>query len=106
MLAFTIGALLPLLTIGAQPRRRAHLGDRWSPWSSHWPLTGWASARLGQSPAGRAVVRNVRGGVIAMVVTYAHRCAAWAPRSADRPGDGSARSAPVDARSTSSGLNR
>ncbi len=69
MLAFTVGALLPLLTIGLSPA-----GVRlWVTGASvvvALALTGWASARLGQSPAGRAVVRNVGGGVIAMVVTY------------------------------------
>jgi vacuolar iron transporter family protein len=33
-------------------------------------LTGWSSARLGSAAAGRAVVRNVGGGVLAMGVTY------------------------------------
>ena len=69
MLAFTAGALLPLLTIGLSPA-----GARvWITGVSvviALALTGWSSARLGQSPAGRAVVRNVGGGVIAMVVTY------------------------------------
>ena len=32
--------------------------------------TGWASAKLGSSPPGRAVLRNVAGGLLAMVVTY------------------------------------
>ena len=62
MLAFTVGALLPLLTIGLSPA-----GVRlWVTGASvvvALALTGWASARLGQSPAGRAVVRNVGGGV-------------------------------------------
>ncbi len=34
-------------------------------------LTGWASARFGYGPPGRAVVRNVLGGLFAMAVTYA-----------------------------------
>ena len=34
-------------------------------------LTGWFSARLGGGPPGRAVVRNVAGGLFAMAVTYA-----------------------------------
>ena len=34
-------------------------------------LTGYASARLGYGPAGRAVARNVAGGLFAMLVTYA-----------------------------------
>ena len=33
-------------------------------------LTGWTSARLGYGPPGRAVLRNVGGGVFAMVVTF------------------------------------
>ena len=32
--------------------------------------TGWASARLGSSPPGKAVLRNVAGGLLAMLVTY------------------------------------
>jgi VIT1/CCC1 family predicted Fe2+/Mn2+ transporter len=34
-------------------------------------LTGWASARFGYGPSGRAMVRNVLGGLFAMAVTYA-----------------------------------
>ncbi len=34
-------------------------------------LTGFASARLGYAPPGRAVARNVGGGLFAMIVTYA-----------------------------------
>ena len=33
-------------------------------------LTGWTSARLGYGPTGRAVVRNMLGGLFAMGVTY------------------------------------
>jgi VIT1/CCC1 family predicted Fe2+/Mn2+ transporter len=33
-------------------------------------LTGWVSARLGYGAAGRAVARNVGGGLLAMAVTY------------------------------------
>jgi VIT1/CCC1 family predicted Fe2+/Mn2+ transporter len=70
MLAFTIGALLPLLTITLfQPGVRV-----WVTVSSvtvALALTGWASARFGYGPPGRAVVRNVLGGLFAMAVTYA-----------------------------------
>ncbi|MGX1547448.1 VIT1/CCC1 transporter family protein [Streptomyces adustus] len=68
--AFTVGALLPLLAIVLPP--------------AHWRvpvtvvsvlaalvLTGWASARLGAAAPGRAVLRNVVGGAVAMAVTYA-----------------------------------
>ena len=68
MLAFTVGALLPLLTIvlsGRHPdrghRRRGAAGpgpDR----------LGQRSPRL-QRPR-KAVVRNVAGGLLAMAVTY------------------------------------
>ncbi len=70
MLAFTAGALLPLLTIGLSPAS-ARLWITGISVVLALALTGWASARLGQSPTGRAVLRNVGGGVIAMVVTYA-----------------------------------
>jgi VIT1/CCC1 family predicted Fe2+/Mn2+ transporter len=69
MLSFTIGALLPLLTIALVP-------DGARVWITvvavaiALALTGWSSARLGQSPVGRAVLRNVGGGMLAMVVTY------------------------------------
>ncbi|MFG2950206.1 VIT1/CCC1 transporter family protein [Streptomyces adustus] len=68
--AFTVGALLPLLAIVLPP--------------AHWRLpvtvvsvlaalvlTGWAGARLGAAAPGRAVLRNVVGGAVAMAVTYA-----------------------------------
>jgi VIT1/CCC1 family predicted Fe2+/Mn2+ transporter len=69
-LAFTAGALLPLLAIVLPP--------------ADWRLpvtvgsvllalvcTGWSSARLGEAAPRRAVVRNVGGGALAMGVTYA-----------------------------------
>jgi VIT1/CCC1 family predicted Fe2+/Mn2+ transporter len=67
--AFTVGALLPLLAIILPPQS--------------WRLpvtvvsvlvalacTGWGSARLGAAPAGPAVVRTMAGGALAMGVTY------------------------------------
>jgi VIT1/CCC1 family predicted Fe2+/Mn2+ transporter len=70
MLAFTIGALLPLLTIT--------LGsDAIRVWLTvaavvmALALTGWVSARLGYARPGRAVLRNMLGGLFAMAVTYA-----------------------------------
>ncbi|CAL9403561.1 VIT1/CCC1 transporter family protein [Streptomyces sp. enrichment culture] len=69
-LAFTAGALLPLLAIVLPP--------------AGWRLpvtvlsvlaalccTGFSSARLGAAAPGRAVLRNVGGGALAMAVTYA-----------------------------------
>lgn len=68
-LAFTVGALLPLLAIVLPPE--------------HWrlpvtvgsvlvalALTGWSSARLGQARPAPAVWRNMAGGALAMAVTY------------------------------------
>jgi VIT1/CCC1 family predicted Fe2+/Mn2+ transporter len=69
MLAFTLGALLPLLTITLTP-----------PGVRLWvtvvavvvslAATGWTSARLGYGRTTPAVVRNVCGGAFAMAVTY------------------------------------
>ncbi len=70
MVAFTVGALLPLLAITLSP-----LGAR--VWVTvvtvavALAVAGFTQARLGFSPWGRAVVRNVGGGLLAMVVTYA-----------------------------------
>jgi VIT1/CCC1 family predicted Fe2+/Mn2+ transporter len=70
MVAFTIGALLPLLTIML-------FGPTLRVWVTvvsvalALALTGWGSARFGYGPSGRAVARNVMGGLFAMAVTYA-----------------------------------
>jgi len=70
MVAFTIGALLPLLTITLfRPTLRI-----WVTVVSvtlALALTGWASAKFGYGPSRRAVVRNVVGGLFAMAITYA-----------------------------------
>ncbi|MGW1723996.1 VIT1/CCC1 transporter family protein [Streptomyces sp. NPDC002306] len=68
--AFTVGALLPLLAIVLPPvgwRLPVTVGSV----LAALVLTGWSSARLGAAPAGRAVLRNVAGGALAMGVTYA-----------------------------------
>ena len=70
MLSFTLGALLPLLTITL-------FGPTLRIWVTvvsvtvALVLTGWGSAKFGYGPPGRAVVRNVVGGLFAMAVTYA-----------------------------------
>jgi len=69
-LAFTLGALLPLLAIVFPP--------------TSWRVpvtviavvlalagTGFLAARLGSAPVGRSLWRNVIGGLVAMAVTYA-----------------------------------
>jgi VIT1/CCC1 family predicted Fe2+/Mn2+ transporter len=69
MIAFTIGALLPLLTITLIPE-----GARiWSTVGAvvvALALTGFLSARFAEADVRRAMVRNVTGGLLAMVVTY------------------------------------
>ncbi|WP_250294253.1 VIT1/CCC1 transporter family protein [Streptomyces atroolivaceus] len=68
-LAFTVGALLPLLAI-VLPPAPARLAVTVMSVLVALALTGWWSARLGEAPAGRAVLRNVSGGAVAMAVTY------------------------------------
>jgi VIT1/CCC1 family predicted Fe2+/Mn2+ transporter len=70
MLAFTVGALLPLIAIllptptGRIPLTAASVVIALA-------LTGWISARMGGAALRPAVVRNVGGGAVAMAVTYA-----------------------------------
>lgn len=69
-LAFTVGAVLPLLAIVLPPaalRLPVTVGSVLVVLA----LTGWGSARLGAAPARQAVLRNMAGGALAMAVTYA-----------------------------------
>lgn len=69
MAAFTVGALLPLLTILlVAPELRLWVTG--AAVTVALALTGWASARFGYGSARRAVVRNVAGGLLAMAVTH------------------------------------
>jgi VIT1/CCC1 family predicted Fe2+/Mn2+ transporter len=69
MIAFILGAALPLLTITvvAEPHRI---------WATVVAVvvalgfTGFASARFAEAEVRRAVLRNVAGGLLAMLVTY------------------------------------
>jgi vacuolar iron transporter family protein len=70
MVAFTVGALLPLLVISLTP----HAVRIWATVVAvtlALAVAGFASARLGYSPWSRAVLRNVGGGLVAMAITYA-----------------------------------
>jgi VIT1/CCC1 family predicted Fe2+/Mn2+ transporter len=69
MLAFTLGALLPLLTITLVDAS-ARVWVTVVSVTAALAVTGWSSARLGYGPPGRAVLRNVLGGLFAMGVTY------------------------------------
>lgn len=68
-LAFTVGALLPLLAI-VLPPAWLRLPVTVLSVLAALTLTGWWSARLGAASAGPAVLRNVGGGALAMAVTY------------------------------------
>ena len=70
MLAFTIGALLPLLVVAFVPDGARVLVTVLSVVAA-LALTGFVSARIGYSPRLPAVVRNIAGGLLAMGVTYA-----------------------------------
>ena len=70
MLAFTVGALLPLLVIAFVPTGVRELVTVLSVVAA-LALTGFVSARIGLSPRLPAVVRNMSGGLLAMGVTYA-----------------------------------
>lgn len=70
MVAFTVGGLLPLLVITLAP----HPARIWATVvvvALALAAAGFLSARLGYSPWGRAVLRNVGGGLVAMGITYA-----------------------------------
>jgi VIT1/CCC1 family predicted Fe2+/Mn2+ transporter len=69
MAAFTIGALLPLLTITFSPASIRTWVTVFSV-AVALAVTGLTSARLGHSPRLRPMVRTVSGGLLAMGVTY------------------------------------
>ncbi|MFB6831923.1 VIT1/CCC1 transporter family protein [Streptomyces hydrogenans] len=69
-LAFTVGALLPLLAI-VLPPASVRLWITVASVLAALTLTGWWSARLAGAPAPRATLRTVAGGALAMAVTYA-----------------------------------
>ncbi len=67
--AFILGALLPLLTI-TLVAESARIWVTVVAVTLALALTGWASAASGDAPRGRAIARNVVGGLLAMLVTY------------------------------------
>jgi VIT1/CCC1 family predicted Fe2+/Mn2+ transporter len=69
MIAFTVGALLPLLIVAFVPAGLRILVTVLSVVVA-LALTGFVSARVGYSPRIPAVLRNVAGGLLAMGVTY------------------------------------
>jgi VIT1/CCC1 family predicted Fe2+/Mn2+ transporter len=69
MLAFTLGALLPMLMILLPADWR--VGATAASVAVALALTGFLSSRFTGAIVGRAIARNVAGGVLAMAVTYA-----------------------------------
>jgi VIT1/CCC1 family predicted Fe2+/Mn2+ transporter len=69
-LAFTVGALLPLLAM-VLPSARLRLPITVAAVVVALAACGWGIARMGRAPARPAMLRNVAGGVIAMAVTFA-----------------------------------
>ncbi|KSW28262.1 VIT1/CCC1 transporter family protein [Cellulomonas sp. B6] len=70
MLAFTVGALIPLLMVLAPWTVAARVPVTFGAVVLALVLTGWASSRFTGAPASRSVLRNVVGGSLAMAVTY------------------------------------
>jgi VIT1/CCC1 family predicted Fe2+/Mn2+ transporter len=70
MVSFTVGALLPLLTILLFPHGVRALVTVVAV-AVALALTGYVSARVGEAPSRPAVVRNVLWGLLAMGITYA-----------------------------------
>ncbi|MDI6099356.1 VIT family protein [Actinoplanes sp. NEAU-A12] len=67
--AFTLGSLLPLTAI-LLPPPHLRVAVTFAVVVLALAVTGAVSARLGRSPAGRAVARLVGGGAVAMAVTF------------------------------------
>ena len=70
MIAFTVGALLPLLVITLSPVQ-VRIWATVVTVAIALAVAGVISARLGYSPWRKAVLRNVAGGLLAMGITYA-----------------------------------
>lgn len=65
-ISFVVGAAVPLLGVVASAQAWVTVAAV----TVALVVTGALSARLGQAPLGRAVLRNVGGGLVAMAVTY------------------------------------
>lgn len=69
MVAFTLGALLPLLAI-VLPPVHVRVPITVASVTAALIVTGWVSARLSQAPVAPAVARNVGVGLLAMGLTF------------------------------------
>jgi VIT1/CCC1 family predicted Fe2+/Mn2+ transporter len=69
LVSFSLGALLPLVTILVMSSQ-LRVAVTFAAVTLALAGTGYLSARLGEAPVRRAVVRNVLGGAVAMAVTF------------------------------------
>lgn len=69
MVSFTLGAIIPFLTMILLPTD-VRIPATVAAAVVALAVTGWVSAHLGGAARGRALVRNVGGGLLAMGVTY------------------------------------
>ena len=70
LIAFAVGALIPLLAMALSPPSTRVVVTVVAVLLALF-LTGFLSARAGDAPVARAIVRNVIGGVLAMGITFA-----------------------------------
>ncbi|UZN04567.1 VIT1/CCC1 transporter family protein [Cellulomonas sp. S1-8] len=70
MVAFTAGALIPLLVVLAPWPIAARVPATFAAVLLALVLTGWTSSRFTGASHARSVLRNVLGGSLAMAVTY------------------------------------
>ncbi|RZS28520.1 hypothetical protein BHM03_00062114 [Ensete ventricosum] len=69
-LAFSLGAVVPLLAAGFISNYRVRLGVAAAATSAGLVVFGCVGAALGRAPVGRSCFRVVAGGWLAMAVTY------------------------------------
>lgn len=70
LVAFVVGGVVPLLAMLGPWGGEARVVATFAAVVVALVVTGTVSARLGGAPAGRAVLRNVVGGSLAMAITY------------------------------------
>ncbi len=68
-IAFLTGAIIPLIAL-LLPPPEIRVPFAFGAVIVALVITGFVSARVGDAPIGRAIVRVVTGGVVAMVITY------------------------------------
>ncbi len=69
MLSFVLGGAIPIAALLLSPRA-IEIWVAGLAVLAAMALTGFVSARLGRTPVGRSVLRNVVGGVLALAITY------------------------------------